>query len=287
MISKHRFAKETDAPVDLCGIYAIRHRSTGKTYVGQVGGTSGRGFNKRCQEHYYNATQAKCQHANSRFGRAVRKHGADAFDFVVLEAIDASADNCVFDAAEVKWSELLNSLGRNGYNVHMGPTPRGVKRSDETRQRMSEARKRLLAENKDVADQLRARLSARNKLASTKATTVARNSDPKMIALRSEGLKKRYADPRKKVETALKTRATREARGTKEAIGAKMAEYRANPENYASFSKQVVCIDTGDRFPSIRAAARYLGVTKTAVQRNIVGKSASCKGLRFKFAESA
>ena len=287
MISSHRFAKETDAPADLCGIYAIRHRATGKTYVGQVGGTSLRGFKKRCQEHYYNATQSKCQHANSRFGRAVRKIGADAFEFVILEVIDATSDNEVFDAAEVKWATLYDSLGTHGYNVHMGPTPRGVKRSEETKRRMSESRKRLLADNPDAAEALRSTLSARNKLTASREATAARNSDQKSIALRSDGLRKRYADPKKRLETALKTKATREARGTKATIDEKMAAYRSDPENYAHFSKQVTCIDTGELFPSIRAAARHLGVTKTAVQRNVMGKSETCKGLRFKFAEVA
>lgn len=285
MISIHRFDKDTDAPEKACGIYAILDRARGKAYVGQVGGTSGRGFKKRCQEHFYNATQEKCQHEKSRFGRAVRKMGAEAFDFVVLEIIDSASDSSVFNAAEVKWSEKFDSMGVNGYNVHMGPTPRGVKRSEETRRRMSESRKKMLAENPDVANKLRNALAERNKLASSKMLTSARNSDPKMTALRSAGLKKRYSDPEKRLQTKMKTKATRDLLGTKEIISAKMAEYRANPENYAIFSKKVLCIDTGESFPSIRAAARQLGVTKTAVQRNIMGKSATCKGLRFKFLE--
>jgi group I intron endonuclease len=285
MISIHRFDMDTDAPSHLCGIYAIRHRETGKTYVGQVGGTSGRGFRKRCQEHVYNATKAKCQHEKSRLGRAVRKIGTDAFDFVVLEVISADSSNDIFDTAEIKWTDHFDSLGINGYNVHMGPTPRGVRRSEETRRRMSEARKKLLADNPDMDNKIRSMLAERNRLDSARELTAKRNSDPDMIARRTEGLRKRFADPQKRIETKLKTQETRKARGTKEAIDAKMAEYRSNPENYAHFSKQVICIETGEKFPSIRSTARHLGVTKTAVHRNIYGKSATCKGFRFKFVD--
>lgn len=287
VISVHRFAMDTDAPASVCGIYAIRHLPTGKFYVGQVGGTNGRGFLKRCQEHVYNAVNSKCHHAYSKFGRAVRKYGLDQFEFMVLELIDKSNENAVFDAAELRWMTHFNSFIPSGYNAHAGPTPRGVKRSEETRKRMSEGRKKMLAENHELADALRNRLVARNASEATRLATALRNSTPESIAARTAGIRKHRSDPEKLRAMLLVADETRLKNGSNALMSRITKTRMQNPAVRNITAKAVICIDTGMEFPSVNEVARQYGVSKTAVRRWIDAGEGRAQGPKFKFLEKA
>lgn len=284
MISTHPFTMTGDAPARACGIYAIRNRVTGQYYVGQVGGTNGRGFLKRCQEHCYNSVNAKCQHARSKFGYAVRKYGASAFEFIVLEVLDSSQPSEAFDSAERSWIDRLQAMVPSGYNVHVGPTPRGVRRSEETRRKMSESRKAMLAARPEVAANLRVRLAERNATEAARANTTQRNSCPERIAKRKAGINEFMADPVRRAERARKATATKIRNGSVQAGAEKMREFmRNNPDLRNRAAKKVAVQGGGPVYASINEAARALAVTKTAVSRHLQGKSRTCAGLKLVF----
>lgn len=103
---------------------------------------------RRWQHHREDARNNK--HHSKAFQNAWNKHGEDAFLFEVIEYVE-DPDQLI--EREQHWIEALESYTR-GYNC--SPTagsPRGVKHSEEARQRMSESHKeyyaRLAAEGKD------------------------------------------------------------------------------------------------------------------------------------------
>jgi group I intron endonuclease len=106
-----------------CGVYLIRHRESGKGYVGS------------------SASMEKCWN-NHRTGngstvyltRAIKLHGADAFDFSVLE-LCARAD---LPKVEGKWIAALGTLVPKGYNISAFDENGGQVRHPDSRRRGGE-----------------------------------------------------------------------------------------------------------------------------------------------------
>ena len=110
----------------MISIYKITHNETGKCYIGQAVDVQ-----KRWREHSYKSSRCK------KLSRAIQKYGVDAFDFKVLFECDPE----VADINETVQIARHNSI-ENGYNIcPQGRSRRGVKFSEETKQKMSAARK--------------------------------------------------------------------------------------------------------------------------------------------------
>lgn len=103
-------------------IYTVRNRVTGKVYVGQ----STQGLAHRKSEHLWRLKSGTRDH---KLYQAMRKHGADAFDFeIVCHALSAD----YLDSLERELIASFNSY-RRGYNMTEGG--HGV--SAETRAKLS------------------------------------------------------------------------------------------------------------------------------------------------------
>jgi group I intron endonuclease len=98
-----------------CGVYLIRHRASGKGYVGSSASMEKRWSNHRTGNG-----------STVYLTRAIKRHGADAFDFSVLE-LCARAD---LPRVEGKWIAALGTLAPNGYG--------GQVRSEESRRKQGE-----------------------------------------------------------------------------------------------------------------------------------------------------
>lgn len=127
------------------------HRSpSGKRYVG----VTGRGMLVRWGEHVRKAKEGK---RDSKFYRAIRKHGADSFTHEILDVLttEAGALN-----AEKLWIKELDTY-RNGYNETFGSVGtygcRGKKFSEQGRKNMSEAHKGLKTSPEAIAKSAKAR----------------------------------------------------------------------------------------------------------------------------------
>lgn len=277
-LSTHRFASDTDAPAATCGVYVIEHLPTGRVYVGHVGGGSGRGFAKRCQEHVYNAANAKSQHRRSRFGNFVRKYGPGGFVFHVVEIIDAAAPNQSFESAEQALIDRLDAAGAGGLNTHAhATTPRGVKRSEEARRNMSESRKRALCENPRLLASLRERLVSANRSSGKRAELQTRNSDPSFQSRRAAGAQAMHADPQR--NSAKRERMSRAwTEEMREQQRRRAAERMADPDRRAAISKPVMCVGTGVVYPSRAAAARAFGLTKQSMMAHMAGRRPTFAG---------
>jgi len=104
----------------VCGIYVIRHRRSGKCYVGQSVN-----INRRWEEH-----RKGCGHSPALSG-AFKKYGLDSFQFEVLEVCGRDQLN----EREGFWVKQLNSMSPNGYNLTTGGGQPSV--VAETRQKLS------------------------------------------------------------------------------------------------------------------------------------------------------
>lgn len=115
------------------GIYCIENKVNGKKYIGQAVQ-----IERRIYEHKYhlNLGKDKCL----ALQRAVSKYGLDSFDFSIIEycSTDQLNDMEIYYISGYK----TNTKGF-GYNLSAGGRSGllGYKHSNETRQRMSEAKK--------------------------------------------------------------------------------------------------------------------------------------------------
>lgn len=85
------------------GIYCIRHRESGRVYVGSTGNIS-----KRWSAHRKALRLGR--HRNQHLQRAWAKYGGDSFDFEVLEFTDE------LDAREQHWMDKLEASVQ-GFNL--------------------------------------------------------------------------------------------------------------------------------------------------------------------------
>lgn len=115
----------------LCGVYAIRHKTTGKKYIGQS-----QDCVRRWREHKNDLLRGV--HANPHLQNAWNKHGPEEFEFFLLESSGFES----ITALEQKY--LDENVGKDHcYNIAkdvLAPS-RGLKRTEETKQRMSRAQK--------------------------------------------------------------------------------------------------------------------------------------------------
>lgn len=112
------------------GIYAIKNLANGKVYVG-----SAVNLRKRFLLHTSNLT--KGNHCNTKLSKAVTKYGFDNFSFTLLSLCDL-ADLL---QVETTYIDSLKSVD-TGYNIcKEGRSALGVKRSLETRKKLSESLK--------------------------------------------------------------------------------------------------------------------------------------------------
>jgi len=120
-------------------IYKATNRVNGKVYIGQTV----QPLQKRKKQH----TKTK-----EVLGRAIRKHGAENFTFVV---IDNATDKESLNRKEAFWVSFFGSMSPRGYNLTAGGEANTIY-SQESREKMSCAAKKRIPEST-------ARLLAANK----------------------------------------------------------------------------------------------------------------------------
>lgn len=108
------------------GVYMILHRSSGKIYIG-----SSLDIETRWKYH-------RGAYGSQVFHRAIRKHGVDAFDWILLE----ECNEAVLIEREQYHLDDRQPFGDRGYNIRrIADRNSGVVLSEETKKRMSEARR--------------------------------------------------------------------------------------------------------------------------------------------------
>ena len=143
-------------------IYKITNKQTGKVYIGQTV----RNPQTRFYEHM------KDKESTDYFHCAVRKYGADSFEY---EVIDTASTQEELNRKEVMWIQYYNAYAKdetsNGYNTHLGgdmnpmcsdvvkAKHQTVMRSDDVRARISKTMKQHIVDGAFFTDEHRKRIS--------------------------------------------------------------------------------------------------------------------------------
>jgi group I intron endonuclease len=108
------------------GIYAIRHITDGKIYVGQSNN-----IRLRIYRH-------KCHNNPTHIGRAIALYGWDTFEVLLLERVD---NTTLLNEREQYWINTLNASDpAHGYNIlPTAGSPRGWKHSNESKEKIRAA----------------------------------------------------------------------------------------------------------------------------------------------------
>ena len=176
------------------GVYAIINRVNNKFYIG---GTCN--FEKREYQHWWELKTNR--HGNRHLQRAWNKYGKSSFRFEILEECAIEK----VDAIEQKWIDKTNCC-KIGYNISscVEAPARGIKRSDETRKKMSESHKGRVRSEEHQANWTKAIIGKK----ASKETRKKMSEAKKGVKL-SEEHKRASAKGRKHGPTPLKERRRR------------------------------------------------------------------------------
>lgn len=126
---------ETKELMKLSGVYQWKCLVNGKIYLG----STKRAFSVRKYEHLKELRIGK--HHNKYFQSAWNKHGEKNFDFEIVEICDIETAK----DREQYWLDALkpynSEVGYNALKWAWGGSPKGVKRSEETRRKYSAIQK--------------------------------------------------------------------------------------------------------------------------------------------------
>ncbi|WP_109150394.1 NUMOD3 domain-containing DNA-binding protein [Azospirillum sp. TSO5] len=117
-----------DAPA-VSGIYRIRNTVNGKVYIG-----SAVNIRRRFRDHLRELHAGT--HCNPRLQKSWAKHGEQAFCFEVVQIVEQKELLTSIETEHIATGRLTDPC--RGYNIcSTGRSALGLKRSDETRQKMS------------------------------------------------------------------------------------------------------------------------------------------------------
>jgi len=224
-------------------VYQAHNTRTGAFYVGKTV----KRLEHRKKQHFVDAGLARNR---SVFHKAIRKYGADAFEWCVLHT-----GTCIeeINAAERHWITLIKAAGHRLYNLRPGGDGGSApgKANHNFGRQLPESVKAKIAQG--VADYYKTRPGS---MAGVKGEAAPFYGKTHTEEARQKISKARRGQPRADI------------------IGA------ANPA-----SRGVLCITTGERFATATDAARKYDCDLSSVVKCCRGKAKSVKGRRFEYLE--
>lgn len=165
-----------------CGIYLIRHKESGKGYVGQS-----KDIKRRFSEHRRGVSGVGI------LSHAIAKYGWDSFETTVLEECELAG----LDHAEDRWVKQIGTMSPAGYNLLAGGQAAPRPCSDEVRRKISVGIRR------SMTAEVRAKMSAAKKgipkTAEHRAKIGAAQRNPKNIARMLEHCRNQTPETREKI----------------------------------------------------------------------------------------
>ena len=224
----------------------------GKVYIGCTG--------KPVEQRWQNG---KNYNSATLIHKAISEIGWENFEKKIL------CENLTKAGAEKleKWfiAYYDSSDPAKGYNRALGGLGKGVRMSEATKQRSKESRQKLLAEHPELTARIRnsiISLYERDPSYRRKLSEIAKElwQDPAYREKTIQGALKRNANPEMSHKLRIGSRRDYAAHPEKrEEISRRMKEYLSKPENRIfidsdSRAKPVICVETGEVFPSQHAA---------------------------------
>jgi group I intron endonuclease len=228
-------------------IYKITNTVTGKVYIGQTI----QPLRKRW--HGHKGARRTCPLTSS-----IKKHGISNF---TIEPLCSVLDKSYLDDLEIYFIKLYDCVIPNGYNVSSGgsigrsraglePWNKGIEATDEIKHKLSIAHKGQKAWNKGISPSKKTRLKI------------------------SQSKKGQRCSP----TTEFKPGAPSAFKGRKHTAES-LALVSKNGNR-----KEIQCIETGEIFPSMKAASEKTGIAKSYLFRLCYSGKRNIKlGLSFKF----
>ena len=129
-------------------IYRILNKINGKSYIGQTVH-----LNTRWLGHIRSSRDG-----SSKIGEAIKKHGLENFEFLILEEVESQEDLDNLERHYISIFKTNMSSGGHGYNLTDGGFSgvRGLKMSDETKAMMSEKKKELYNRSPEIIEKISA-----------------------------------------------------------------------------------------------------------------------------------
>jgi group I intron endonuclease len=175
----------------VASLYVVEHKSSGRCYVGWTAKT----VQKRRAEHLMRARTERA----TRFHRALRKHGEDAFDWVETQTFDTDDEA---KQAEIYWIAKLKEFGVGLYNLtEGGEGAQGYRHSEETKEKLrcpksAEHRAKLSAANKGKSAHFKGHRHSEEAKAKLRAAALRRGPSPLRGRQLSEEVKEKLRRPK-------------------------------------------------------------------------------------------
>lgn len=222
-------------------IYRIQNKITGKNYIGQTV----QPVRRRWNLHRFHMNKL-----NRPLYASMRKHGAENFEFSVLETLPRYTEKSVLDSRECVWIEKFNAIHPHGYNLTSGGFG-----------------KFFLAQ------------VTKDRIAASKIGKPRDEQTKEKLRIASMGNTNRRGATLS-VETRAKIGAAQIGRRATKELKAYMSKVHLQRDKYNE--KRVECIETGDVYRNASEAARVLGLQQTSISAVCRGARKSTAGLTFR-----
>jgi group I intron endonuclease len=263
-------------------IYKITNKLSGKSYIGE---TMRPNPETRWKQHIQKINKNKgCPALQD----AVNKYGIENFKFDII-IICFDEDRFKY---EKEYIEKYNSMVPNGYNIlpggEKGVSRLGIKASDETKKKISEAVRKFNKENPNHYETYKEKL--RESMKKVDIGSAVKNSEAYKkakeegrVGARAHKDGKLSEETKKKIKDTLIKYYKNQATSDKHVVNVeKHREIMANlsGKKVGQYTKDGKLVK---EYVSIASAGRETGVSKSNIQKNVSNRSLSAGGFVWKF----